>query len=370
MEQVILTAENGYTELDRYIRSVGADSLFLVCGASIRSMPVGAYFDTLPDRLQIRVTRFSDFCPNPSCESAAEGIRAFRASGSKMIAAVGGGSAIDVAKCIRIWNETEVLDSFWKQAAAPNNIPFLAVPTTAGSGSEATRFAVLYHQGEKLSITHPDCRPSAVLLDSSTLRSLPLYHKKAAMLDALCHGIESCWSVNSTAESREYSREGIRLLMANYRRYLRYGEGKEMLWASHLAGRAIHITQTTAGHAMCYQLTSRYKIAHGHAAALCVEALWPHMLEHMGDCVDLRGQNHLEGILQEIAQAMGCTEAGEAPRRFHDLLAEIGMEMPDIAEEELDVLTSSVAPERLKNHPVRLDREAIYELYRQIFHVV
>ncbi len=97
----------------------------------------------------------------------------------------------------------------------PNNIPLLAVPTTAGTGSEATRFAVIYYGGNKQSVTSESLIPDAVVLDPDTLITLPLHQKKATMMDALCHSIESFWSINSTDESKEFSRTAIREILEN-----------------------------------------------------------------------------------------------------------------------------------------------------------
>lgn len=85
-----------------------------------------------------------------------------------------------------------------------------------------------------------------------------------------------------------------------------------MLRAANLAGRAINIAQTTAGHAMCYKLTSLYGISHGHAASLCVRKLWPFMIENISLCTDERGAAYLMDTFSEIAKAMGCSSPIEA----------------------------------------------------------
>ena len=189
MEQRRIHPSRDYRELDGWLRETGAERLFLVCGSSLRTWRLGGYFDALEERLGIQVVRFSGFRPNPRYEEAEAAEAAFRAAGCQALAAVGGGSALDVAKCVKLWAERDP-------------IPFLAVPTTAGTGSEATRYAVVYRRGEKQSIAHERCLPSAVMLDPAALESLPDYHRKASMLDALCHGIESFWSVRAGEESR------------------------------------------------------------------------------------------------------------------------------------------------------------------------
>lgn len=360
VEQIVLDASNGYQELDRYLQDAGVRRLFLVCGDSIKKIPAGEYFDTLFNRLGIGVVRFSDFHPNPDSESVEAGVRSFRDSGCDIIAAAGGGSAIDVAKCIKLGCCADDVHGAGKR--------LIAIPTTAGSGSEATRFAVIYRGGRKQSVTDQRCIPSVVVFDPRALAALPPYHKKAAMLDALCHGIESYWSVNSTGESRAYSGQAVEMVMKHMEGYVK-GDAESaagMLQAAYLAGKAINITQTTAGHALSYGLTSKYKVAHGHAAAMCVAALWPYMLRHIDDCVDPRGQDYLEHIMRELADAMGCASPYQAAERFRILLKELELDAPQYGGDGLDGLVDTAAPERLRNHPVRLDRSSIELIYREI----
>lgn len=277
---------------------------------------------------------------------------------------------MDVAKCIKLFANMAADEDYLEQSIVPNSIPFLAVPTTAGSGSEATKYAVIYVNGEKQSITHESCIPGTVFMDAAALETLPIYHKKATMMDALCHAIESFWSVNSTGESRRCSEIAIRMILENWEAYLANDvRGNEnMLKAANAAGMAINVTQTTAGHAMSYKLTGLYGIAHGHAVALCVAELWPYMLKHVEDCCDQRGKKHLERVFAEIAVIMGCSKAEEAAFLFQRRLLEMGLPVPVAKEEDYATLRLSVNPVRLKNNPVRLSGTAIEELYRRILH--
>lgn len=339
-KQRVLSPRDSYIELDQYFREAGAARIFLVCGGSFRHLALNQYFQALPERTGIQITYFSAFHANPDYESVLEGRRYLRGEQCNLIAAAGGGSAIDVAKCIR--------------RLAGNGVPLLAVPTTAGSGSEATHFAVVYRQGVKASV---DCgTPDAVLLDPSLLDTLPLHQRKATMLDALCHGIESFWSIRSTPESRDYSKHAIRQIMNNYQGYLDNTPGGNagMLWAAHLAGKAINIAQTTAGHAMSYQITKLYGLAHGHAAALCLSKIWPWMLERSVQ------------LPYGLADAMGCGSLREGAQRFQAIVDQLELEVPTCTQEELAALTASVNPERMKNLPVVLCLEDIKALYRQI----
>lgn len=366
--QIILSADNRYRDFDRWLTENSIRTLLLVCDASLSFLKISAYFAGLTKRTGVKVVKFDGFQPNPLYESVVEGVALFRREGCQAVAAVGGGSAIDVAKCVKLYCGMDDSRNYLEQPIVPNDVPLLAMPTTAGTGSEATRYAVIYYNGVKQSVTHESCIPSAVLMDSSAPATLPLYQKKATMCDALCHALESFWSVNSTDESKEYSRAALRLIPAHRDGYLS-GEpsGCEgMLRAANLAGKAINITQTTAGHAMCYKLTSLYGIAHGHAAALCDRALFPWMLRHTDRCADGRGEAYLTRTFGEIAEAMGCAAAEEACLAFRAFVDGLELSVPAARDGDYDILSHSVNATRLKNHPVALDEAAIDALYHEI----
>lgn len=377
--QKIIDTDKGYSGIDKWICDNGCRNILLVCGNSIKRLAIDSFFRSFEDRQDIQLVRFSDFEPNPEYDSVIKGVEAFRKGQCDAIIAVGGGSAIDVAKCIKLYaymdgNGSD--GSFLKEKIIPNDIPFLAMPTTAGTGTEATRFAVIYYKGAKQSISDYSCIPDAVTLNGSVLDTLPAYQKKATMLDALCHAIESSWSVNSTEKSKEYSRDAIRLLLENMDGYLNNTkEGNNgMLLAANLAGKAINITQTTAGHAMCYKITGLFGCAHGHAAALCVRELFKWMDKEIctdkysGDieCLDPRGIGYLKDTLDELGRIMGCKDAAEGAERFSSIFNGLGLDIPTASDEQLDVLKNSVNSDRLKNHPVMLDKDMIDKLYRRI----
>lgn len=368
MQQTVYTVYGEYTAIDRWLDENKVERLFLVCDQAIRFLQIDRYFMELPTRKQVLVTRFSAFQPNPTYESVVEGVELLRGSCAQAIVAVGGGSAMDVAKCVKLYSNMSNSESYLKQTIVPNTVPLLAVPTTAGTGSEATRYAVIYSQGEKQSVTHESCIPQTVLLDSSVLQTLPLYQKKSTMLDAFCHAVESFWSVNSTDESKQHSRAALEGVLAHLDGYLANDDAanRGMLLAANEAGRAINITQTTAGHAMCYKLTSLYCIAHGHAAALCVRALWLWTLRNLGRCIDPRGPAYLAQTLQELAVAMGCESPDQAAAKFTSIYESLALPTPTPMPEDFDILAHSVNPVRLKNFPVLLDMETIDTLYREI----
>ena len=260
--------------------------------------------------------------------------------------------------------------NYLQQEYTDSGIPLIAIPTTAGTGSESTRYAVIYYEGKKQSIAHESIIPDFAVLDAELLRTLPLYQKKCTMLDALCQGIESWWSVNSTAESKEYSRAAVEGIMHNMEPYLGDPEDMEaaerIMTASNYAGRAINITQTTAPHAMSYKLTSLYRLPHGHAVAICMPKVWKYMTKHMETTADPRGEEYLKAIFCDIAECMGHTSSDECIAWFENLLVRLDIKAPRGTMDEVTILAGSVNPVRLKNNPVKIIEEDFMSLYRSI----
>lgn len=370
-DQLIFECNEDYTNIKQYFHELGCTGIFLVCGSSIQRLAINSLFQELEAGDEISVTRFSDFKPNPDYESVVKGVRLFRENSCDAIVAIGGGSAIDVAKCIKLFSQmpTDGENGEWlSQKYTANDIPLIVMPTTAGTGSEATRYAVIYYEGNKQSITDISIIPGTILFDVSALNSLPMYQRKATMCDALSHAIESMWSLNSTDESMEYSESSIMHIIRNMDGYLAntYEGNYQMLMASYTAGKAINITQTTAGHAMCYKITGLFGCAHGHSAMLCNRVLYDWNFRNIDKCRDSRGKEYLLDVLNRIGIAMDCTDAKTGIIRLNEIFDKLDLEIPKATKEQFEILESSVNSTRLKNHPVELDDEAIRDIYHMV----
>lgn len=363
---------NGIAQLPAILKEVGCKKLFLVVDSSYPFLNIKDAIEALPVKERVL---FSDFTPNPLYEQVCNGIELLKSSNCDTILAVGGGSAIDVAKCIKL----AVLAEEGNAAIIPPlvstrvacdgaKLPFIAIPTTAGTGSESTHNAVMYYEGAKQTVTNDGVLPDYAILEPSVLKTLPLYQKKCTMMDALCQGIESWWSVNSTEDSYEYSRKTIELIMANWRKYIFENDdeaAKQIMLAANYGGRAINITQTTAAHAFSYKITSLYKLPHGYAVAVCLPEIWEYMLGDMDKCIDARGQEYLSSIFVLISKAMGCDNPEQAIAEFRQMMVEMELKNPvaENREEEMNVLSTSVNPVRLKNNPIFLNYSVIRSLY-------
>ena len=313
---------------------------------------------------------FDAFGSNPLYEDVCKGVELFVKEGCSAIVAVGGGSSIDVAKCIKLFCRLAPGTDYLKAEWGDSRVPLIAIPTTAGTGSESTRYAVIYRDGAKQSVAHSSIVPDYALLEPAALSTLPLYQKKCTLLDALCQGIESWWSVNSTTESISHSTYAVETIMANMDRYLSGDPdaARAIMDAANRAGQAISITQTTAPHAFSYKLTSLYSLPHGHAVALCLPPIWRYMLANGSRCSAPRGWDHLQRVFESISHAMQCDSALDAVSWFQSLLSKLGMQRPhtDTPERDLTLLSQTVNPVRLKNSPVAIDQTAAYAIYKTI----
>lgn len=366
---------NGITQLPAILKEVGCEKLFMVVDSSYPFLNIKDAIEALPVKERVM---FSDFTPNPLYEQVCNGIELLKSSNCDTILAIGGGSAIDVAKCIKLavlaeeGNASLIPPLVSTRVACDGSmLPFIAIPTTAGTGSESTHNAVMYYEGAKQTVTNDGVLPDYAVLEPSVLKTLPLYQKKCTMMDALCQGIESWWSVNSTEESYEYSRKAIELIMANWRKYIFDNDevaAANIMLGANYGGRAINITATTAAHAFSYKITSLYKLPHGHAVAVCLPEIWEYMIEHMDKCIDSRGQEYLAGIFAQISRTMGCECPKQAISFFCQIMQEMDMKNPvgGNREEEIEILSHSVNPVRLKNNPIGLDETTIKQLYEII----
>ena len=359
MSQTILCGEGVHREIGSILNNVGCHKFLLVCGSSFQRLPVAEYIQTL----EIPYVTFTEFTPNPQYDEVCRGVEVYRANGCDAIVAVGGGSAMDVAKCIKLYAKMADDVCYLEQPYVDTGIPLIALPTTAGTGSESTRFAVIYHHGEKQSVHHDSILPDYAVLDPIVLYTLPVYQKKCTLMDALGQAIESYWSVAATPESRKLAAAAIGGILRCWRGYIFDGDAMatlEILRASNLAGQAIHITTTTAPHAMSYKLTTIYGLPHGHSVALCLPRVWEYMLT----CAD----DALLRVLDEIAAHMGALSSKEAIALLSDMMAEMGLEGPvaECRDQEILRLAKGVNLQRLGNHPVPLSVEVLCALYDRI----
>ena len=271
--QVVKFEKEAIESLSEDLKSLNVNKVFLVTGKkSYTDSGAQDIIESLSDNFEF--IRFENFEDNPNIDDVEKGVKYFKKNNCDCILAIGGGSAIDMAKLIKFFapKTKPFIGKFNKKLEPDHNISLVAIPTTAGTGSEATQFAVLYVGFDKYSISDVQLLPNYVAIISKLLISQTKYQKAVSGLDAFSQAIESFWSINSTVESREYSLQALKLIIPNLPKVVNKkfetDTYKNMALGAYFAGKAINIAKTTAPHAFSYYLTKRCKIPHGHAVAI------------------------------------------------------------------------------------------------------
>ena len=362
-EQPVLAEPGDYRRIPELLAAVGARRPLVVGGSGYRNSLIKPF---LEERLDPVV--FGDYSANPRIEEVRAGLQRYRDEACDAVISLGGGSAMDVAKCIKLLaaGDGDDFPAFGDPLA--RRVPHLAIPTTAGTGSESTHFAVVYVDGEKHSIAHDAALPDWALLEPRLLESLPDYHKKASLLDALAQCVESLWASSATDQSRAHARQGLRLILDHFFPYFHKAAPfdvdvtRSIQLAANHSGKAINLTKTTAPHAMSYGLTSAYGIAHGHAAALCLRGVWRYFV-YLAE-----QQNPKAGpvtpALAELAEIFEVETPGEAAGKLDVILESLRLAGPASGgPTAVDRLVGSVNAERLGNSPVPLDAAELRAIY-------
>ena len=357
-------------QVGRILDELNVQSLLLVADSDAYEQS-GAR-QRLKDALTPRhVICFTAFKTNPNLDDVQRGLETVSDSNFDAVIAVGGGSAIDLAKLVGTLAVQGDAPRPIIEGSAPlrrDGAPLIAIPTTAGTGSEATRGAVVYLDNKKHSLQHDYLLPDYAVVDPNLTHSLPQGVTAASGLDALAQAIESLWSVQSTESSQQYATQALRLAASNLEDAVRQPSPESrhaMCQAANLAGRAINISNTTASHAISYALTSRYGVPHGCAVALTLGAtLVFNRRVASDDCVDPRGCAHVHRMIDDIVQILGCSSAEEAHGRITTLVRNVGCptqlrQVGAASQDDVAFLVNRVNTQRLANNPRRLTAESL-----------
>lgn len=319
----------------RKVLAVTGKSSYDVCGAR-------TVIDGLKSELDLEISRFANFSVNPQYEDLQNGLDVMRGTNPDIIIAIGGGSVIDMAKLMRYYHaDRNDMNAF------QSRIPLIAIPTTAGTGSEATHFAVLYKEGKKSSIADESIQPDFAIIDSSFTYGIKRYETACTGFDALAQAIEAYWNKNATEESDSYALKALELLWTTLPDVCKNPNSelrRRMSEGAYWAGRAINITKTTAPHAFSYPFTSYYGIPHGHAVAIT--------FPFIADYNFLKGQ-----ITDKKKETMiNIFGSGKIYNIFHNCIYQLGLVIPSRSY-DVNKILEGISIERLANNPADINSE-------------
>lgn len=256
---------------------------------------------------------FDEIGQNPKLTDCMRAAEVAIAAGVEFVVGIGGGSALDAAKCIAVlaanpgMTQAQLYAFDWANAPLKN----VAVGTTAGTGSEVTKVSVITTpDGRKKSFHHEAIFPVLALGDPNYTMSMPPVVTRATMVDVLAHCAESFFSRAANHISRCYAVEGIRLLLPVFRMMaqkgcdnLDYDTREQLYCASIYGGMAINVTGTCFPHTMGYLLTETYGIPHGTACAVFQRDFYAY------------NKSVVPELAAEYLERIGCSEA-----EYFDLL--------------------------------------------------
>lgn len=285
------------------------------------------------------------------------------------ILAVGGGSAIDYAKGIKaFYNPNEVMTVekitklLQKKEILKNQIDIIAVPTTAGTGAEVTKWATIWDDDKKCkySIDQDALKPDKAYVIPELVAKADKKLTITTGLDSMAHAMESYWSKKSSPLVRALAKESIQLTIEYLEQIVKNPDDialrEKQCVASVLSGLAFSMTRTTACHSISYPLTMKYQIPHGVAVAMTLSQVAMRNREHFKEAEELFALFEKCGGIRSYLERV-CGETVSLRLQDYQILRQ------DIPE----IVKSSFTLGRMDNNPVELDAENVIEILESTF---
>lgn len=319
---------------------------------------------------------FEDLIPEPSYHDVEHVIEEVGDSQGDMIIAIGGGSVMDAAKLCSVLKDAPytVKDLLSDPAQARKQIKSVMIPTTCGTGSEATCNAIVAipEQQSKQGIVNDSMIPDYVILDSRMIRRLPKQIIAATGMDALAHAVECYTSKKATPFSNTYAMASAKLIFDNIREAYENSDNLQaksnMMIGAFYGGVAITASGTTAVHALSYPLGGKYHIAHGVSNAI----LFAHVMEFNKDACE----RQLSELCDAINPKLAAKSEGEKAQYVIDEITDVvkKTEIPTnlkefgVKLEELDFLVDAGSKQTrlLVNNQKELNLEDIRKIYLKV----
>lgn len=350
----IYFGENSLSALSEF------ENTFIVCDSFFKGSPL---LKKLTSALK-EFTLFTDFSPDPNLTSVAKGIAEFSKSNHKSIVALGGGSAIDTAKAMIYFSENT------------EKIPFAAIPTTSGTGSEVTSFSVVTDEssGRKFPLVSKKILPDIAILDVDFIKSVPEKIAADTGADVLSHALESYVSKNSSPLSDALCEKAISIIFSHLKDAVKgdINAREKVHFASTLAGLAFDQTNLGLCHAMAHNIGAKLKVPHGRTNAI----LLPHIISfNSGSLSYTDSPTKTAQKYAQISRILGNTGTANVLVKklisdISSLFSSIGLPKKFEAENRKEI-AEKLADAALKDgcitaNPVSVTREDIIKIYKGV----
>jgi alcohol dehydrogenase class IV len=375
----VITGIGAAEQAGEQAKRLGARAALIVTDIGIVKL---GYADELVNRLRtvgIGVSLFSDVTPDPTLQNVNDGLKQYRDEACNLIISIGGGSAIDCGKgiAIELTNDGELADFMGVDKIPNPGAPLIAIPTTAGTGSECTKATVITdtNHNVKMMLSSPCVVPQVALIDPLLSLTTPPHLTSAVGVDALTHAIEAYISKRAQPITDALALRAIRMISDSLRQAWADGENvkarTEMMIAASIAGMAFSNSSVALVHGMSRPIGAYFHVHHGLSNAVLLLDVMEYSVVGAPD------------RFADIARAMGESIKALSPMRQADAaIAGVerlinDVEMPRLGEigidpDEFEAVADQMALDALAsgspaNNPRLPTKEEIVALYRKCF---
>lgn len=362
-------------KLSEYVRKFDCKKAFIISGPHLKKIGL---VDKCRDALKIAGIKsgvFTDIEGNPGTDTVDKAAEQFVDSGSDLIVAFGGGSPIDVAKAVAILaTYGGTITDYEGVGKVPGPVtPIIAIPTTAGTGSEATAFSVItdHSRNYKLTVGSDYLLPKCAILDPELIMSVPVKTASACGVDALVHAIEAYISLKASPFSDMMALKALELIGKNLRAYVANRQSRAasdaMMQGSLYAGIAFSHARLGDVHAMSHPVSAYFDVPHGLANAILLPFITEfNELSDKGKYYDIYRYIALAPVAKKDFAPHMLTQELRALNRSLDIpctLSEVG-----VKEEFFDFLTDDALKSgNVTVNPRQTTRSDIFNLYKKAF---
>lgn len=311
---------------------------------------------------------YEEVSPNPEVKEVDACAKLIRENDIEFVVALGGGSALDCAKAsaTMCFREGESVRTYHGTGVPmpQKHLPLIAVPTTAGTGSEVTCVAVLsdHELGKKGPIVSNGFYPSIAMIDPELTYTLPPRITASTGIDVLCHALEGFWSKGHQPVCDALALHACEIVFKYLRRAYKDPQDKEarakMAEASVIAGLAFTLPKTTSSHACSFPLTNLYHIPHGEACGLTL------------DCFARINAEVENGRVHEFARKLGFADTYALADAIHELKVDLGLRLDlkdfNLTDEQVAELVKTSHHPNMLNNPVEITDEILNEMYQSM----
>lgn len=361
-------------DIPSLIQSKRCKRPLIITDRSLASLGLTGYLTQAFTQAGIAYSVYDRTMPNPTAAMVEEALSVYHTDHCDCLIAFGGGSPMDCTKAVgaRIARPKKPLGKMAGLLRVWRKLPlFIAIPTTAGTGSETTLAAVIVDDKTRHKYVINDFYliPPYALLDPSLIHSLPFSIAAATGMDALTHAIEAYIGRSTTKQTRVDAMEAVRLIFENIEASSHHESAeaeKNMLWASHLAGRAFTRSYVGYIHAVSHSLSGKYDLPHGQTNAV----LLPVVLEMYGKAAHKK--------LAELACHIGLGTsdessgvlAGRLIEKIYEMRQKLGIpsSIPEIQQTDIAEMASHADKEGNPLYPVPMlwNAKELEQIYRRV----